>query len=348
MFVPACYSPFHVHLNRFILQLFLPLWVCFFFVFVQCLSLLISKKNSGLLLEANITMSAFGGLFSSFYIGVVSQVFSLFQKYEHPNQSESLLSASSIVYGQEDWFKLLGVSVPAICVFCIGYMVVVFYVCISAPRRFIDPGWRMRWKFLFSKSIPSLWWWSVVMLSKSLLLTFSIVLFKESWQQISVLFLIFLWYALLVSFCLPWRSFAASVQDVIGHSCLCCVTSMGLDYQSFGFVYTLVRVVPFISFFILSGLLQFSRWKHDDKSKKQTLQNIATVFAEFGISLSAQTDFVDRVCLLPFVDVRVLSLSSAIIAREVLGREQYGSLARTSSTPVSKKEKISDGHLIEV
>merc|ERR1712050_403466 len=114
-------------------------------------------------MDRDVLWSSYGGVFTCFNVGIMTQALSLLQCYPHPNSKWSLRASADVLCGEVLWVSLLSVAIPAILVFVIGYCVAISFACAVAPKRFHQINFRKRWKFLFVKFRPSVWWWSLIM-----------------------------------------------------------------------------------------------------------------------------------------------------------------------------------------
>eukprot|EP00930_Biecheleria_cincta_P015996 TRINITY_DN13150_c0_g1_i1.p1 TRINITY_DN13150_c0_g1~~TRINITY_DN13150_c0_g1_i1.p1 ORF type:complete len:1263 (-),score=135.11 TRINITY_DN13150_c0_g1_i1:157-3945(-) len=208
--------------TRFNMKLFIPEIVAVIMLFAWVLSLVVP----GIRMDKNIVAGSLGGLLKTFFVTIATLCFSLFQKYNHPNGKQSMVSASHMVLNSEEWSALVSTSIVSILVNCIGYLAVISYAMYVAPRHFHKVAFRRRWKFMIMKMRPSLHWWMILVLMRALLLALTAVIFNSVvWQTIWIVISLILYFG--ASYALmPWRSVFVSAYDVLVHCglllmCLC-------------------------------------------------------------------------------------------------------------------------------
>merc|ERR1719387_3470254 len=90
----------------------------------------------------------------------------------------------------------------------------------------MDPSFRMRYKFLFIKFRPDVWWWSMVMILKGIVLNFGFAVLTEGIAQIYwVMTFIAVYCGACVNW-MPWRHRLVNVVDITTHMILLFSCSM--------------------------------------------------------------------------------------------------------------------------
>ena len=74
---------------------------------------------------------------------------------------------------------MLAVGILAILVYFVGMFALFTWVCCKAPSRWRDPAFRKRWKFLFVKWRPDVFWFGQVFLLKGALINVALVFFRD-------------------------------------------------------------------------------------------------------------------------------------------------------------------------
>jgi len=165
-------------------------------------------------LDGAIVMGCYGGLYNTFFIGIASRLFDLFQCYEHPNGESSLRSAPSVLCDSDTWGALLWPAIFAIAVFCVGVLTLFGYVSLKAPGLFHDEAFRKKTQFLYVKFRPSIWWWGMVLLLKGVWLNLSTVFFTDGHLQLAWLSVAHLVYLTIAFAYMPWRSLGVATLDI--------------------------------------------------------------------------------------------------------------------------------------
>merc|ERR1711862_621354 len=97
----------------------------------------------------------------------------------------------------------------------VGYCATISWAIFRAPTRFFQESFRNRWKFLFVKFRPSIWWWSLILFAKSLSLSLTMVLFTDGAGQMAWLACTMLLYTSISSAIFSWRTFLVVIEDVV-------------------------------------------------------------------------------------------------------------------------------------
>jgi len=140
---------------------------------------------------------------------------SLFHCYGHPNGKTSLHIAPDILCDSAERQELLAGGVAAILVYCVAGLALAVWVLGRAPRRFEQPAFRKRWRFLLAKYRPDVHWWSVVMLGRGLALSLAAIAFTRGGQQLLYVVAVLAAYGFWANYFKPWRHAVTNVFDVV-------------------------------------------------------------------------------------------------------------------------------------
>jgi hypothetical protein len=176
--------------------------------------------KASLQMERNRTTNVFFSLMFTFFAGIVAMALMLFKCSDNPVGTPTLNADRSVLCYEGQWNEMLVIGIFAVLFWCIGFGSLFTYAVISAPTRFHDPGFQMRWKFLFIKFRPDIHWWALVFLAKGLLLNLGFVVIKTGVGQVYWIMTILSLYATTVMLFQPWRLPATTVADGAGHVCL--------------------------------------------------------------------------------------------------------------------------------
>ena len=70
-----------------------------------------------------------------------------------------------VEYGQDDWQRALPFALLALCVYSLGFMSIVAYAVVVAPRKAAEwPEFMERYRFAFGALRPDCWWWILIQL----------------------------------------------------------------------------------------------------------------------------------------------------------------------------------------
>lgn len=202
----------------FILRLLTPVYAAALFSFTFLASRLAERSNRNYHMDGHAMMGCYGSVYNTFFIGIAAQTFTLFQCYEHPNKRRSLLSAPDVLCDSQTWKDLLAVAIPGMLVFCGGALTLFAYINIKAPAHFHEEEFRKKWRFLFMKFRPTVWWWGTLLLVKGVWLNLTTVIFDVGHLQIVWLIFAHLLYLVVCFTFLPWRSMGVAALDVGMHA----------------------------------------------------------------------------------------------------------------------------------
>merc|ERR1712232_1180468 len=90
----------------------------------------------------------------------------------------------------------------------------------GAPTHICEEGFRMRWKFLFSKYRLTVHWWSVVITAKCVVFNIGFVLLEASIAQLTWAMRTSGLYAIFAARYWPWRHVLVSALDIWSYICV--------------------------------------------------------------------------------------------------------------------------------
>ena len=171
------------------------------------------------------THNVFFSILFTFFNGIAAMSLTLFRCMPNPNGKLTLRADPSIVCFGEAWSSMIVAGVLAVLIYCVGFGGLIVYVISVARDRFADKGFQMRWKFLFIKYRPDVFWWSVVFLMRGLLMNIGIAAFQDGLLQVYSIMTVEIIYKSLTIAYLPWRHIKANAMEMlIGVSLLYCCT----------------------------------------------------------------------------------------------------------------------------
>lgn len=183
--------------------------------------LLVSRVMHGSIgkcgIDANRLQNVLGSVMFTFFSGIAASSFLLFKCSPNPNGKNTLyVDASIVCYESDEWMNALGVAIVCLSVYCLGMgsLFVSAIVMASFGNRFRDPGFQMRWKFLFIKFRADRYWWSLVLLLKNLLLNLAFAIFREGRRQLFVLMFVCAAYLIATSVFMPYRYRLANLVEI--------------------------------------------------------------------------------------------------------------------------------------
>lgn len=165
---------------RFILSSATPIIVAFLFAATFAF-LLVAKKHP----DRNLYFACYGSLYYTFSVAVADISFSLFKCYSHPGEKQaSLVRSPEVLCGSDTWLSMLVIGVLAILAYVVVANCCIAKLLYQAPMRFHDEVFQKRWKFLFVRLRPDVWWWGQPLLLRGVALNISLALVYDGLGQI--------------------------------------------------------------------------------------------------------------------------------------------------------------------
>eukprot|EP00928_Gymnodinium_smaydae_P023076 TRINITY_DN19183_c0_g5_i3.p1 TRINITY_DN19183_c0_g5~~TRINITY_DN19183_c0_g5_i3.p1 ORF type:complete len:986 (-),score=68.13 TRINITY_DN19183_c0_g5_i3:86-3043(-) len=311
--------------TSFSIKLFVPLYVMMIFGLTYLSSKIIGAWKSWLRLDGDVVFNNYMATFYTLFVGIAAQTISLWQCYEHPNGQASLMSSPNIICYEETWKSLVVVSIIASLIFCVGALCLFTYVIIIAPRSFHVETFRKRWKFLFIKFRPDVFWWGVVMLLKGVWLPCSTVLFTKGSRQIAWIAFLVITYQVGCFGFLPWRSLIVAVLDVAMHACLLFLLAFVPYFRDpddifseseLGMTSVITAVLPLLFSALAIIYLLSQRCNLQRQQQHDVVVELCAVFRNVTDAESISSIWFT----IPEADRRILFQARNIIATEFLGQ----------------------------
>merc|ERR1719414_1744492 len=201
--------------SKMIMSVALPAVFLFYVFLVWAVSKAIARMSNGAVSELqqdrlfNVGMS----VMFTFFGAIASVSMTLFKCSPNPNEKLTLADDHSIIcYEDAEWMSLVVVAALAVLLYVIGFGSLVTWVILTAPRKFAgNASFQMRWKFLFIKFSPDVYWWSLIFVGKNFLMNLGFVVFNTGLAQSYWVMTIGLLYLTLVIMYMPYRRGATAV-----------------------------------------------------------------------------------------------------------------------------------------
>merc|ERR1712151_233314 len=124
------------------------------------------------------------------FAGIASMCLNVFKCKPNPNHKWNLIVDRSIVCNEQEWMEVLGMSIAAVVVECLLVLLLFVYIIFIAPSRFHDRNFQMRWKFLFVKYRPDVYWWSLPIVLKPVLFNFCFIIGRNGVSQLYLIWIV--------------------------------------------------------------------------------------------------------------------------------------------------------------
>lgn len=293
-------------------------------------------------MNKNIIFNCYMTMIYTFFIGIAALSLELFKCYDHPNGEKSLSAAPEIICQSKGWNDLVVVAVFAILIYCVGAFCIYTRVLLIAPNKFHEEEFRQRWKFLLAKFRPSTWWWGIIVLLKSLLLNFAMIVSTGGADQLTWINIVVLLYTAGLTMAWPWRHNLANMVDLGAQGALCFVVQMATRFagsQEEISNVTLANMVLFVSFtpFLAFGIaavrmIQREQWPDEQKQEHATdaTKKLVDVFG--SLTKLTEADVQEILLHLPDYDWMILAKAQEVISTEFMGNNSVQLLRPDGST----------------
>lgn len=305
--------------------------------------------------DPSVLFNCYMAVIFGFYISLSFVTLQPFMCYENPNGKSFLRFAPNVECDSKEWEGMLTEAIMGLLVYIAFLIAGLIAVTIAAPKMFHNPVFRARFKFLFIKFRPDVWWWGVVLLLRALLLTLAQTLSQEGERHLIWYMSVILIYSGMLVFLRPWRGKWSHVLDVEIQASLFLFLAMGGTFvaRSSWLDDSVAHFAIFITFIPLVAMFLTGAWivlcnvpimkeRFEEEPNKLLSDDVQEAFAKFvGLDKKAALAFVRK---LSGRDRRVLLRAWFIVAAEVTVVGRRPSWVRQSPhfvvrPPVEPKEE---------
>jgi hypothetical protein len=123
---------------------------------------------------------------------------------------------------------MIAIAAIAVLLYCFGFGGLFTKVIIEAPssKQFADKNYHMRWKFLFIKFRPTVWWWALLFLAKNVFMNLGFVLFSHGVGQLFWSMTVTITYTIIVVIFMPYRSMIANYVELVASLSIIYITAL--------------------------------------------------------------------------------------------------------------------------
>jgi hypothetical protein len=121
-----------------------------------------------------------------------------------------------VLRDSDEWSNLLVIGICAITIECVGVVCVFLFVIKRAPTHFKFEYFQKRWKFLFIKYRPDVYWWGVPYLIRGVLMNLGLVMFVKGARQLFWIYFTMMVYVCGLTYTFPWRIPITNGLDIVG------------------------------------------------------------------------------------------------------------------------------------
>eukprot|EP00931_Biecheleriopsis_adriatica_P009236 TRINITY_DN11031_c0_g1_i1.p1 TRINITY_DN11031_c0_g1~~TRINITY_DN11031_c0_g1_i1.p1 ORF type:complete len:1497 (-),score=232.77 TRINITY_DN11031_c0_g1_i1:222-4178(-) len=229
VFSPGCVIPESFEM-RYVSELLMPILVSACFVVWYFLSILANKVHHRFpRFRWSAILNSIGLVMQALYISVISVTVSLFVCYRSSTGGERVITQYpwQICYDGA-WQSMLPMAVLALLVYLVGFMGILVWMAVSAPRKWKDADFRIRSRFFIFKFRVDTWWYGLVLAVRSLLLAFVPVVSPDDGYVQFVMMLFVFGSSLLIHFAiLPYVDAYANMLESTELSLVCFMLAIG-------------------------------------------------------------------------------------------------------------------------
>jgi ABC-type branched-subunit amino acid transport system substrate-binding protein len=168
--------------------------------------------------EIDKTFNLMGQVLQALFIAFVAVVATAAQCYSHPNGTQSLVTYPAVICGSDDHAPIIVMAALLIVLFILPFMTVTAYANWHAPSQSHNPNSHhlIRYRFLFYRFRPTVWWWGTVIVVRQFLLAIApTVQPDDPYAQIAYLVSVLLLYICLVCYQWPWKSSEINIAETV-------------------------------------------------------------------------------------------------------------------------------------
>lgn len=209
--------------------LFFAVTVGFYLTHTPC-----GEKVFKVQMKFNHTFSMVGMLSSALYITLVKVVLDFWECPENPCGKNTVAKYRQIVcYTDEHWQALPAMVIGAV-LYVFGFYTYCMWAAIVAPTHWMDVGFRERFKFMFTRWRPDVWYWGQTVMTRNLLVAFAGLVSTQSRDQLSVVVVTVIVFYALTARQQPWRAPQLNDFDVATSFVLSIIGLYGMIFMSLG------------------------------------------------------------------------------------------------------------------
>jgi len=281
--------------------------------------------------------NAFGMIMYTFSIPLYATAFLLFQCYDHPNGSHSVMWQPDALCESELWNGLVNLGVLAILLYVATSLALVIYVVRISPMRFGSLRFRQQWKFILVKWRPRRWWFAAIFLAKNLLLCMALPLFPGGPLQLLWTEAVMVAYVTMVLMVLPWRHRWSNIIDSVATMSLlllsmCCLVYTERDGDVEGVVSAFLLAFTILPLLPVGGglcVLGYLFWRYPAIEDVDALRT--ALIAEANIHQIKKCTILDLISCMAnatTIDRRMIHMSLAVLTSEVTMKPVPGTWRR--------------------
>eukprot|EP00929_Paragymnodinium_shiwhaense_P039065 TRINITY_DN20552_c0_g1_i1.p1 TRINITY_DN20552_c0_g1~~TRINITY_DN20552_c0_g1_i1.p1 ORF type:complete len:1170 (-),score=194.16 TRINITY_DN20552_c0_g1_i1:552-4061(-) len=206
---------------------------CPLLIVIALAGLFFACQQAGLRLTREAFKNAVGQILMTGFITLALAVLVPFQCYEHPNESQSIVSAPSILcWEAADYYSMFVASFFGIVLYLAGFIALVLYALRQYPEAMANENIKFlrTFNFLFFRFHPERFWFGAFLVVRNVGVVGSSMLVPPERADITLLLMQFCMVVSIVgsSWWQPWRAGSViCLIDVILQACLLILISIG-------------------------------------------------------------------------------------------------------------------------
>eukprot|EP00927_Polykrikos_kofoidii_P032233 TRINITY_DN27524_c0_g1_i1.p1 TRINITY_DN27524_c0_g1~~TRINITY_DN27524_c0_g1_i1.p1 ORF type:complete len:1762 (+),score=229.37 TRINITY_DN27524_c0_g1_i1:311-5287(+) len=188
----------------------------------KCLNIPL-RKFLNARIDFDLTINSIGAQTTALYISLVSLSTSPWVTYSHPgNKVHSLVRFPGISTKDPRWFHALPFAIMGVLLYCVAFFAGCLWVCAVAPANYHVQVFRKRYFFIINGFRPEVWWWSIIILIKSITINFVIILSPNMVVMAVSLSFVFMIFLVLNFIKNPWPNWSQNLCET------CCNVSISI------------------------------------------------------------------------------------------------------------------------
>lgn len=280
-------------------------------------------------MDGNLTFNTSGMLLQILFISTSMAVFLPFVCYDHPTDGESSIVAfNSILCGEDPRHgSLQAIAITALLLFPIPFFAAACMMTYAAAERTrTDPAFILRWKFLFVRFRPTLYYWSIPFLMRNFGFGITPVIARGNTLLSLVLMLIIAVLALVAQcIMMPWHVNIVNCLDIvllttvvaISGTSISLIPSDLIDEHAAGIVVSVLVLVQTLFIGIVIGSTIYQCVKHKGKEyrteeNRDWARSLAHDIQMIGKALAASDLSEQKDCFLSLSDYDLKKISNSV------------------------------------
>jgi hypothetical protein len=184
----------------------------------------------------NKTLNSMGHALQTIFIALVGIAVVPMQCFSHPNGDKSVKQFPNVICTEDEHTQLLVLGILLLGLIVAPYFALNLFATVRAPswdpvssaKNALEtaPSGMLRFRYLFYRFRPDVWWWGNLVNTRQLMLAFAPMIEPDD-PGVQVIYVLGILsaYLILVSLFKPWKAFELNAMEIISLFCLSLVIS---------------------------------------------------------------------------------------------------------------------------